>query len=631
MGRIPNAISDVVGLLGERAEYLQTEALGLLIGLAEGDYEVQKMIAFEGGLERLPQMALESGGLEAGGPVAEEALHLLFVLLNDNPSNQKLFAESGFLLRLQGLLSSDQMDWDERATVHLMRIHCCLVDRGSSKAAASIQGLLVSTPGLIDPIIRLALSGATEQMATEALMALAATLKSNPQVQDRVSTMQFEKEPLISCLIRAALYPDYCLERRMAAVQVFEEMVEGNGRIKLAIVSTFTPPPPSEEDEEMTESAGSLIINGLHAAFTFTVTHLLSALLADSPDCKHMAMNYLVAEEEEGSMNLFQSLIFTLLSCSKEESIEATLGLLGLFSVWIHEFPQAAQEFLENGSTVHLLLELVEQHHEQAIGRQGLSAFLLAICIVTRASDDLRALIHNRIGAEIFAHRIRKFADHISDYCLDPCFRHFFQVNLEKVLSTVLTPIGSSLNPQLDALKAGYEQQLTERDVQIAYLHQSLASFEQTMADWKDLRLKASQLESALLSKEQELAFARKAVPSDVGELLAENEQLRRQVDAYVAQMLAVEAENEELLRQLAIYESAGLPQSSTPPPVTPPAKVSQAEPMMPEQHTPVKSVAEFASGAFAKLQHSSLVTKIASSANIAHPPTPAPTTTFDV
>jgi hypothetical protein len=95
--------------------------------------------------------------------------------------------------------------------------------------------------------------------------------------------------------------------------------------------------------------------------------------------------------------------------------------------------------------------------------------------------------------------------------------------------------------------------------------------------------------------------------------------------------MLAVEAENEELLRQLAIYESAGLPQSSTPPPVTPPAKVSQAEPMMPEQHTPVKSVAEFASGAFAKLQHSSLVTKIASSANIAHPPTPAPTTTFDV
>lgn len=630
MGRIPNAISDVVGLLGESAEYLQTEALGLLIGLAEGDYEVQKMIAFEGGLERLPQMALESGGLEAGGPVVEEALHLLFVLLNDNPSNQKLFSESGFLLRLQELLSSDQMDYDERATVHLMRILGCLVDRGSSKGAQSVQGLLVNTPGLIDPIIKLALSGATEQVATEALLTLAATMKYNPPVQDIVSSMQFEKEPLISCLIRAALNPDHSLPRRMAAVQAFEEMIEGNERVKLAIVSTFTPPPPSEEDDEIAESAGSLIINGLYTSFTFTATHLLSALLADSPDCKHMAMNYLVTEEEEGSMNLFQALIFTLLSSSKEESIEATLGLLGLFSIWIHEFPPSAHQFLENGSTVHLLLELIEQHHQQAIGRQGLAAFLLAICAVTSQSDDLRALIHNRIGAEIFAHRIRRFSDHINDYCLDHFFRRFFQLNLEKVLSVILTPLGTSPNPQLDAVKANYEQLLAERDAQIAYLQQSLASFEQTMTDWRELRLKASQLESALMSKEQELAFARRAVPSDVGEVLAEKDRLRRQVDAYVAQMLAVEAENEELLRQLAVYESNGQPQVSPPLPTTSPVKIEEIE-LVHEQHTPVKSVANFASGAFAKLQHSSLVTKIASSTNITHSPTPASTTTFDV
>ncbi|CAF4431669.1 unnamed protein product, partial [Adineta steineri] len=74
-------------------------ALLLLQILTESNANIQKIVAFENGFERLFEILHSEGGSE-GGVIVEDCLSVLLNLLKNNTSNQSYFRESSFIRRL---------------------------------------------------------------------------------------------------------------------------------------------------------------------------------------------------------------------------------------------------------------------------------------------------------------------------------------------------------------------------------------------------------------------------------------------------------------------------------------------------------------------------------------------------
>lgn len=72
--------------------FLLFQTLLLLTALTKGNQNIQKIIAFENGFDRVIQI-IESEGFSDGGPIVEDSLHLFLNLLKGNTSNQTFFRE----------------------------------------------------------------------------------------------------------------------------------------------------------------------------------------------------------------------------------------------------------------------------------------------------------------------------------------------------------------------------------------------------------------------------------------------------------------------------------------------------------------------------------------------------------
>ncbi|XRB23492.1 Uso1/P115-like protein [Pseudoscourfieldia marina] len=99
----PVGMGRLVDMLLER-EVIRNEALLLLTGLSRVSEEAQKILVFEGTLERLFNIAREEGAAE-GGVVVQDCLELLCNLLRESTPNQMFFRESGFAPQLVSLLN----------------------------------------------------------------------------------------------------------------------------------------------------------------------------------------------------------------------------------------------------------------------------------------------------------------------------------------------------------------------------------------------------------------------------------------------------------------------------------------------------------------------------------------------
>lgn len=89
---IPQGITRLMDMLAER-EVIRNEALIVLAYLTRSAEEIQKIVVFEGALDRLFNIIREEGGSE-GGIIVQDCLELLNNLLRNNPSNQIFLRET---------------------------------------------------------------------------------------------------------------------------------------------------------------------------------------------------------------------------------------------------------------------------------------------------------------------------------------------------------------------------------------------------------------------------------------------------------------------------------------------------------------------------------------------------------
>lgn len=88
------------------------EGLLLLIALTQSSPEIQKLVAFENGFDRVFNLVNSEGGLNHGGVIIQDCLSLLANLLRLNVSNQSLFRETGCVPKLAKLIAETVSELD---------------------------------------------------------------------------------------------------------------------------------------------------------------------------------------------------------------------------------------------------------------------------------------------------------------------------------------------------------------------------------------------------------------------------------------------------------------------------------------------------------------------------------------
>ena len=100
------SIARLVATTQDKREVVRNEAILLLVGLTDGNADIQKLVAFENAFEVLFDIIAQEEGV-SGGIVVHDCLQLLSNLLRFNPSNQTFFRETRCVPRLCELLQID--------------------------------------------------------------------------------------------------------------------------------------------------------------------------------------------------------------------------------------------------------------------------------------------------------------------------------------------------------------------------------------------------------------------------------------------------------------------------------------------------------------------------------------------
>jgi hypothetical protein len=113
----PMAISKLMDLLLDSREIIRNDTLIVLQNLTKGHSNIQKIVAFENGFERLLEI-IDNEGFNDGGVVVEDCLNLIINLLKSNSSNQNFFKEGNFIKRLCKYFEFNNNDSNESQVWH---------------------------------------------------------------------------------------------------------------------------------------------------------------------------------------------------------------------------------------------------------------------------------------------------------------------------------------------------------------------------------------------------------------------------------------------------------------------------------------------------------------------------------
>ena len=177
------SVMQLVELLDDSNEVIRGEALLLLEALIHRSPDIQKMVAFNGGFDSLLMAVKREGGLLEAGVIGEDAMRLVCGLLQDNRSNQQLFAEMGCAKLMAMLLQSAEQRLNagkgqggsgEGLRDEARSSLCFVLDAVSyvSTSAASLPSLAP----LVAPLLDLSLSAQLPTSMRLTCLSLTATL-----------------------------------------------------------------------------------------------------------------------------------------------------------------------------------------------------------------------------------------------------------------------------------------------------------------------------------------------------------------------------------------------------------------------------------------------------------------------
>ncbi|KAL9612531.1 MAG: hypothetical protein Q9167_002870 [Letrouitia subvulpina] len=460
VGTSPVGVSRLVATLDDKREAIRSEGLLLLTALTPSSPELQKVVAYENAFDRVFAIIDAEGSLTHGGVPVQDCLSLLANLLRLNTSNQNLFRENGWMKKFAILLKDvlreqnsqegvadwaqpqrDKNLWGLLAVIRLFLL------RGSVGAQANqrsfwqsgglAQALEISFHPSIDVNIR-----------SEALLTSADLIRGNSQLQESfaqldVASPQHQEQtrqvnghangisPLpranvISALLDLALAPSslQTFDVRLAACECIKAYMLGHAPIRLFFLRRAIEGHISDEDEPdniLTILVGHDANRSGDPYRVWIAAVLLFHLLHDDFEAKNMTMKVGEGDSENGEevVTCIQALTGNLIAAEqKGEDERVSIGYLMILCSWLYEDHDAVNDFLNEGSNVQNIVQLVTQNSQSRVLVCGLCAVLLGTIyeFSTKDSPIPRATLHQilttRLGREQFADRITRLREH---------------------------------------------------------------------------------------------------------------------------------------------------------------------------------------------------------------------------
>ncbi|KAL1551940.1 Golgin candidate 6 [Salvia divinorum] len=420
---IPRGITSLMDMLMDR-EVIRNEALLLLTYLTREAEEIQKILVFEGALEKIFGIIKEEGGSE-GGVVVQDCLELLNNLLRFNSSNQVLLRETvGFdplisILKLRG----STYKFTQQKTIHLLSMLDTvklLLHGGQQTDPGKGNNSLANKTVLVQKNVlgHLLMLGVESQLAPVAVRCMALQcigdlVVNHPQNRDALANKALGEEPhvepALNSLLRIILRTSSSQEF-IAADYVFKSFCEKNPDGQTMLASTLIPQPQSmtnagfEEDVNM--SFGSMLLHGLILSESdgdletcCRAAGVLSHILKDNILCKERVLKIelqaptLTLGGPEPLLHRMVKYLALTSSMSKDgkgslsEATHLQPIILKLLLLWLFDCSSVVQSFLETRPHLTYLLELISSQ-TATVCVKGLAAVLLGVCIVCNKTAD---------------------------------------------------------------------------------------------------------------------------------------------------------------------------------------------------------------------------------------------------
>lgn len=205
---IPTGISTVVTLLSDSNDPIRNEAILLLMAIANNNFNIQKLVAFENTFDTLFDIIDEEGGIR-GSILVQDCLTLILNLLMYNASNQKFFLETQGAIKLAKLLEEP-----------------LVVDQ------PEIEGELPNPPMVW-----------TEQRILNMMIALdiSRTFVTEDSENLKVNQDKLNNSEILNIVLRLIFAPETINDIRMVALLTAADLIRGNNDIQLMFANIDIP------------------------------------------------------------------------------------------------------------------------------------------------------------------------------------------------------------------------------------------------------------------------------------------------------------------------------------------------------------------------------------------------------
>lgn len=449
----PMGIPRLVAVLDDVREAVRDEGIALLTYLTPASIDIQKLVAFEKGFERVFEIIFQEGGLIEGARVVENCLILLANLLRLNSSNQSMFREMGFIAKLGQLLrdsyrppedgqeiapwAQEQRNRNIYALLAVIRLFLVpgAVGTPQNQVAFLRDRCLRNT-------LELAFTNHIElSIRSEALIACADMIRghhnlqgefaglqvpcapSNPTAERGPHTNGISKQFTIDALLETILAVNgpQRLDMRMAACKCLKAYFFNHSDaqkhfLDRAILGH------KENPGEPTNVLTTLLCPLPDAMATDPYRYwfssvLLLHLIHESPETKAVAMAVTEGDEANGEevVTSIQTIAAHLLSSvSKSEDPRIIIGYLMLLLCWLFEDLDAVNDFLGEYTNLQGLIQAAVENPNGDVIVQGLSAMLTGVIYEFSTKDSpvpraaVQKIIMTRMGRDRYVDKLSK-------------------------------------------------------------------------------------------------------------------------------------------------------------------------------------------------------------------------------
>ncbi|KAK3950238.1 p115 like vesicle tethering protein [Pseudoneurospora amorphoporcata] len=464
----PLGIPRLVAVLDDRREAVRDAAISLLIDLTAESVDIQKLVAFEKGFERIFDIITNEGGLVDGARVVEDCLILLANLLRLNSSNQSNVREMGFIKRLAELLRSaykgntdgeEVAQWAEEqrnrniyALLALIRLF--LVPGAAGTPANQIAFL---NDRVLENTLQLGFTfGVDLPIRAEALAACADMIRGNARLQERFAgqevpsplanpTMNGQaphaneapKVYVIDGLLDLILAVNSLMEfdLRMTACNCLKAYFNNHEEIRKHFLTRAIQGHKMQADE-LTNIFTTLLqpvpeqVTADPYRYWFAAVLMLH-LVHENPATKHLAMEVTEGDEASGEevVTSIQTVASHLLrSVARNDDPRVIIGYLQLLLCWLFEDLDAVNDFLGEFTNLQGIIQAAVENPNGDIIVQGLSAMLIGVVYEFSTKDSpvprakVREMVMSRMGRDRYVDKLTRLRSYplMRDYEILP-------------------------------------------------------------------------------------------------------------------------------------------------------------------------------------------------------------------